>query len=244
MTTSGATSAEFEVVDFLEHGYALAGMVEDKLGYGHAKRGREVLQMIFGDWQNLHTFPWKQDLVTLPLVQGTESYVLNTASAVGDNATIEILDTVYVPTGGNALPVVRIARNDYLDIPDKTSQGRPDRIWLRRDIPAPTLFMWQAPDAVAASLKFYRIKQLYDVTASSQTLDLAKRWSMAVVKRLGYELMPYITSLKDRDEAYQNERSVLRGEYTAAFANAEDEDRDKAPTAIYPEGWTAPSLWG
>lgn len=244
MTTSGVLGTELEVRSILEHAYSLAGLEAQKLGVGHAIRGRETLNLIFGDWTNRQSFPWKQDLVTLPLVQGSASYVLNTASAVGDNSTVDILDMVWVPTGGNAVPMTRIALNDYLNIPNKTDQGRPDRFWLRRDLAAPTLFVWQAPDATSAALQFYRMKALFDITASQQTLDMVTRWYMAVVKRLAYELMPHITPMDKRGADYQNERSVLRGEYKDAFEAAAEEDRDKAPTAIYPDGWNAPSLWG
>lgn len=237
MTSSGVTSYEFEVLDFIELGYAYAGLDAQKLGYGHAKRGRQILQAIFGDWQNKHNFPWKLELFTQALTQGTANYTL-------DASIINILDMVYRPDGGGDIPVARIAESDYLNIPNKSDEGQPDRFWLRRDIPAPTLFIWQTAGNPPGELLFYAATQLYDITASAETLDIAKRWAMATYKRLAYELMPLITPFDKRTAEYQNDRSVLRGEYMDAFESAVEENRDTAPTAIYPAGWNEPGLWG
>lgn len=235
MTSSGTTSYEFEIFQIVEHGYALAGLDAQKLGYGHHKRAREVLTLIFADWQNRANFPWKQELRSVTLTAGDADYTL--AADITD-----ILDMVYRDTNNNDVAMERIAQSDYLNIPNKTDQGRPDRWYLRRDLSGPTLFIWQTPDAAnaAGTLQYYCLTQLYDPTASAQTMDIAKRWAMAVVKRLGYELMPYITPLGERGADYQNERTVLRGEMSDAFDAAIDEDRDTATSGIYPEGWNYP----
>lgn len=239
MASSGVTTFEFQVWQIIEHAYLQgAGLDPQDLGFGQYKRARELLQLIIADWENKTDFPWKQDYQSLTLIQGLQSVSLG-------SDTVDIIQAVYSPpppgpggTPGNDIPMLRIALGDYLNIPDKTTQGRPDRYCLRRDIPAPTLFLWQTPDgANLGFFNYYRIKQTYDVTASQQTMDIAKRWAMAVVKRLAYELMPYVIALKDRGSDYQNERSVKRGEMDDAFEAASTEDRETATTGIYPEGW-------
>lgn len=234
MTTSGTTTQEFKAIQIVEHAYARAGFDVQNLGYGHMVRAREVLQLIFWDWENRANFPWKQALRTVTLVEGTTSYDL-----LGD--VTDILDMVFRPTSGSDVPMVRIAQSDYLAIPNKDDTGRPDRYYLRRDIPLPKVFVWKPADASLGSLVYYCITALYDVTASRQTLDIAKRWTLAVVTRLAYELKPYIVPAAQRDEHYQNDRTVLRGEMNDALDFAIEEDRDTATLGIYPDGWDSPS---
>lgn len=238
MTTSGATSFEFEVLDFVEMGYGIAGVEAQKLGYGHAKRARQLLQAIFGDWQNKHNFPWKMQLLEETLTVDEPEYDL-------DASIINVLDMVYRESSANAdVPMIRIAEGDYLNITNKDDSGQPDRYFLRRDLAAPKAFLWQCPSVAGSKIVFYATTQLYDITASSQTLDMARRWAMAVYKRLGYELMPFVTAMEQRNSAYQNERTVIRNEAVDAFEAAVEENRDTAPTAVYPAEWNQPGLWG
>lgn len=91
------------------------------------------------------------------------------------------------------IPMARINRDDYVNLPDKTFQGRPVQYWLDLQRDAPVIRLWPAVQGTYtfAQLLMTRKRYLMDVGTLTQTLDIPQRWYEAIVaelaRRLGLE---------------------------------------------------------
>lgn len=98
-------------------------------------------------------------------------------------------------------------RNDYSNLPDKTSLGRPTQLWYDRQRTIPELEIWPAP---AAEFTFAQItgfvqRQMQDVGAMTDELEVPDRWYLAIVcqlaKQLGREIKEVREELLPRIDA-------------------------------------------
>ena len=127
MATSGTKTFKLSIADTIEEAYELAG-IELRTGYD-AETARRSLNIMFADWSNRGVNLWTIDQISTSLTTGTASYTLNAYDIDIVSAIVKVTDS-----SGNStdLGVERIGRTEYLNIPDKTIQGRPTQIFLDR----------------------------------------------------------------------------------------------------------------
>ena len=81
-------------------------------------------------------------------ITGASSSATATVTSVSDlsdvQATVDVLEAV-VRRSGTDISTSRIGRQDYLTIPDKTTQGRPTQFFVDRQI-TPTITVWPSPE--------------------------------------------------------------------------------------------------
>jgi hypothetical protein len=94
---------------------------------------------LLADWANRGLNQWTIKQTTVTCVSGTADYTL-------DADTIDILSVV-VRRDNTDYGIERLSRDEYLNIPDKTSTGRPSQFFLDRQI-TPVLKVWTTPDLV------------------------------------------------------------------------------------------------
>lgn len=84
------------------------------------------------------------------------------------------------------IPMARINRDDYVNLPDKTFQGRPVQYWLDQQRDVPVIRLWPAAQDTFtfAQLVMTRKRYLMDVGTLTQTLDIPQRWYEAIVAEL------------------------------------------------------------
>lgn len=230
MATSGSTSLDLSVADLLENAYEIAGINAQELNFGHMARARQIATAVLAEWSSSHIALWKVTERIIPTVSGDADYVL-------PSEVIDVLDVVYRPSGSGDVPMQRLTRAAFLEIPNKSDQGQPDRFWVDRQLAAPIFNVWQVPDNTVDNFVMYTFDRYEDILSGQENAEISIRFWMAFWKRLGYELMPHVTPRELRDESYQNDRQVARGEYKEAFNIAASEDRDRGPTGIYPQGF-------
>ena len=124
--------------------------------------------------------------------------------------------------------LTRISREDYLEIPNKTSKGQPSQYFLDRQRAAPVIFLYPTPDDSTDVFKFRRSKKVEDITASNEDIDVPDRFYPCLISGLAYYL-----SLK-RPQIEMNRRQELRLIYEEEFDRAATEDREKVDLRIMP----------
>jgi hypothetical protein len=97
----------------------------------------------------------------------------------------------------NALDVILalMGREEYLEIPDKTLTGRPDRLWVDRQLAAtPTGYVWQIPDSEIYSLVLNVLYYISDPQGLGDTLpvpEYAQEWlTAALATKLAVKYAP------------------------------------------------------
>lgn len=124
------------------------------------------------------------------------------------------------------IPMARINRDDYQNLPDKAFRGRPVQFWLDIQRDTPVIRIWPAAQL---QYTFYQLiltrkRYLMDVGTLTETLDFPQRWFEAVVTELAYRLSMEI------QEVDPSMIPVLQGAAGRAMNTAWTGEEDSSPT--------------
>ena len=143
MTTSGSTDFELNVADYVEEAFERCGL-EVRTGYD-LQTARRSLNLLFADWANRGLNQWTVAQRTQTVTADDVDYDLGTD-------VIDVLSMV-VTRSSVDFSMDRISRDTYLNIPTKTTTGRPTQFFIDRQI-TPKIKVWPAPENSTDVLKF------------------------------------------------------------------------------------------
>lgn len=185
MSTSGTYTFNPSLGELVLYAYNLIGIRNTSVLQEHMQSARMASNMLLSRWSNQGVNLWAVDLVTTPLVQGQETYSV-------DSNTVMMLD-VYIETiNGSGQPIDRlilpISRTEYASYPNKEQQGFTTTYWFDRLL-SPTVTLWPVPDGTTTSLKYYRVKRLQDSDLQGgQQVDIPYLWMEAFAFGLAQRL--------------------------------------------------------
>jgi len=213
MSTSGTYTFDPIVADFAEEAFERCGIDPASLTGRHARSARMSLTFLFSEWSNKGPHLWAVD---------QQSQLLTTSDGAYDSpsGTVAILEMV-VRRSGIDTPVFPMMRDEYLAIPDKTTEGLPNRYYFDRSRTTPTITLWPIPENSTDTIYFYRMRSLQDVGTAAGTLDIPPRWHEALAAGLAAKLA--VKYAPDRI-------GPLKGEAKSRFEEAKTEDRERSPT--------------
>jgi hypothetical protein len=214
MTTSGTKTFELDVTEYIEEAFERCGL-EARTGYD-IRTAKRSLNLLLADWANRGLNRWTIAQTTVTVTQGTLDYTL-------DPDTIDVLSVV-VRRDGVDYGIERISRDDYLNIPTKTTQSRVSQFYVNRQI-TPVLKVWPAPDNSTDVLIFDRLVRMDDASSATNTLQMPFRFYPALAAGLAY----YV-SLKRAPQRTQ----LLKAVYEEELDRAMSEDRDRASLQVVP----------
>jgi hypothetical protein len=220
MALSGTKTFELDVAEYIEEAYERCGL-EIRTGYDQ-RTARRSLNLLLAEWANRGLNQWTIERVTITVDQNSASYTL-------PNTVIDFLTVVVqLPNNGNSnanidLTVDRISRDYYLNIPNKTTQGRPVQYVINRSI-TPVLYVWPTPDQ-EYDLIVDRLVRMDDASAGVNTLQVPFRFYPCLAAGLAY----YIAMKKAPDRV-----QLLKAAYEEEFDRAMSEDRDRASLTLTP----------
>jgi len=218
MTTSGTTTFDLSIDDLVEEAFERCGM-RPTSGY-QLSSSRRSLNLLFLDWANRGLNLWTIEQATYALTQGTNEILL-------DASVVNVLEAVIRdPSAGVSTDIYieRISREDYLNVPDKTSQARPAQFYVQRTN-IPKVFFYPAADR-NYTFVYYRIRRIQDAGAYTNTADVNFRFLPCLASGLAYYL-----SLKFAPDR----ASALKAIYEEDFQRAALEDRDTASVQFVPD---------
>jgi hypothetical protein len=140
------------------------------------------------------------------------------------NGTTLALREFYVGNNSREIQMSRLNRDDYTNLPNKNfTANQPYQFWFDRTIPQPTVYLWPTPSDPFIQMTVWYQRQIMDVGALTDELEIPQRWYEAVqfmlAHRMSLELpqvaMDRVGYLEKMAEKYLFE--------------AEQEERDKSP---------------
>lgn len=145
-------------------------------------------------------------------------------------------------TGANLqeIPLAKINRDDYANLPNKWFQGRPVQFWYNKQIAQPVLVLWPTPSLqfTYSQIILYTQRYVQDVGTLTQTIEIPQRWFEAIRIRLAYKLATTIPECKDALlENDPNGMNDLRAEDQTEWATAWASETDSSPTMLRPRIW-------
>lgn len=130
----------------------------------------------------------------------------------------------------NEIPMARLNRDDYVNLPNKAFQGRPLQFWVDRLLNAPVLYLWPVPSPqfVTAQVVVWVKRYIMDVGTMTQEIEIPQRWYDAIVYVLASRLAEETPSVDPQMIA------ILDQKAQRSLLEAENEERDDSPIYLTP----------
>ena len=220
MATSGTYNFNLDIDEVIQEATEMIGG-EETLGHTPASARRSI-NLMLNEWQNKGVLLWS--ILTTAV----------TATSVETSLSDEILDTLAVTYAVSAastdLALERISREEYHNLPNKTTTGRPTQYAITRGVNNIALFLYPTPNITTGILNIECFKQLEDVNKSAgQNAQVPKRFLPALTCGLSYHL-----AMK-RPGVPMDRIQMLKANYDEKLAFAMEEDRERASMFIKPK---------
>jgi hypothetical protein len=178
-----AVTATFTAGEIVTAALRKVGVVakdEDASDFDMAESLKSLNWMLKG-WQSKEWLTWTYTRGTLTLTTAA-SYTLDPVRP------IRILNA-RLKRSGIETPMVRMTREEYDTIPQKTSTGLPTQFYYDRSKEAALLYVWPVLSVAAGeTIEYSYERELEDITASTDTLDMPVEWHECVIYNLASRL--------------------------------------------------------
>jgi|TARA_R110002095_G_scaffold269_1_gene1684 hypothetical protein len=215
MAVSNSVNFELDVAEYIEEAFERCGL-EVRTGYD-LKSAKRSLNLMLAEWANRGLNQWTIAQRTVAMVEGTGEYALGAD-------VIDILSLI-VSRDGTDYSLSRLSRDDYITIPNKTTDGRPNQFFLDRQV-TPSLKLWPVPDNSTDVVYYNALTRMDDADTYINNMDMPFRFYPCLAAGLAY----YI-SVKRAPQRVQ----LLKAMYEEEFERAMTEDRDRASFNVVPQ---------
>ncbi len=138
---------------------------------------------------------------------------------------------VYLANTPTEIPLARINRDDYTNLPNKTFQSnRPLQYWFDRQVQRPVMHLWPVPNdqSETQQIVIWRQRYIMDVGTMTQEIEVPQRWYEAIVAMLAARLaLEYL-------EVDPSMIGMLDQKAKESLYFAQQEERDNSPMTILP----------
>ena len=215
MAVSNSADFELDVDEYIEEAFERCGL-EVRTGYD-LKTAKRSLNLMLADWANRGLNQWT-------ILQRTVSMVADTGQYALGADVIDILSVV-VRRDNTDYALSRMSRAEFLNIPNKSTTGRPNQFFLDRQV-TPNLKIWSTPENSTDVVYYNALTRMDDADTYVNTMDVPFRFYPCLAAGLAY----YI-SVKRAPQRVQ----LLKAMYEEEFERAMTEDRDRASFNIAPQ---------
>jgi hypothetical protein len=215
-----------DIAEFVEEAFENSGMAPQDIGAAHIKAAkRSISFMVNSEWQLLGMRQWMITRTQYQVTAGQATFVLPVGA-------IDIFDAVLI-RNTFATPINRMSRSEYLEIPNKTMTGRPDRYFVDRQSAEVTATFWRTPENSTDIIDYYYFRQMSRPGTLSNTLQMPPHASAAFVAGLAARL-----ALKFAPDKFALlfglycGGSLQPGKVGGILQAALEEDRERADVAL------------
>ena len=135
----------------------------------------------------------------------------------------------YIGNNSREIQMARLNRDDYTNLPNKNfTANQPYQFWFDRTIPQATIYLWPTPSDPFIQMTVWYSRQLMDVGALTDELEVPQRWYEATIMMLAHRLSLELPAVPDSRIMYLEKMA------TQFLYEAEEEERDKSPIYFAP----------
>ena len=215
MATSSSTNFDLDVAEYIEEAFERCGL-EARTGYD-LQTARRSMNIMLSEWANRGLNQWT-------IQQRTQTVTANDSEYSLDTDLIDILSLV-VRRDGTDFSMTRISRDTFLNLPNKTSTGRPTQYFLDRQI-TPNLKLYPTPENSTDVIVYDALTRIQDADAQVNTMEIPFRFFPCLTAGLAY----YIAMKRAPDRI-----QLLKTVYEEEFERAMAEDRDRSAFNVVPK---------
>ncbi len=99
------------------------------------------------------------------------------------------------------IPVARINKDDYWNLPNKTFQGRPVQYWCDRQVDGPVMWLWPSPGVqfVFQQITVLTHRQIMNTLDMQGNIEIPQRGFDAVWSSLGERLRMLVPAVDKKE---------------------------------------------
>jgi hypothetical protein len=228
MTTSGTYIFDPDLAELVDEAMERARIDPAKITVRHILSARRSMSFMLKSWatKDFHDFRIRQD--TMTLVQSQAAYVAGTDFDL-DAGGVNILDILDVALrrDGVDTPVTFMPRSELLNIPDKDTEGRPDRVFIDKQRDGITMTFWTVPENSTDVIVFNAVRKFEDSDAASNNADIHDYLLDAFAYGLAFRLAEKFSPPELEAALYQKAE--------IAFKEAQDAVRERGDVRIVPD---------
>ena len=155
---------------------------------------------------------WKLKTGSITLTDATTSYTIS-------ERPYDLGVVNWRNTSGLDLPMLKLTRKEYFELPDKDAAGTPTQYYYHRQRETATLYAWPVQTTGSGTIEWEGQGEIDDITATTDTLDVPAEWYEAIIYGLADRLCD--------DFPVQIERAAKIGlRAAAALGLAQHSDRE------------------
>jgi len=218
MATSGTYSFSMDIDEVIQEAMEMIGG-EATLGE-EPRSARRSINLLLQDWQNRGIQLWTIGTTAVTVTTSVTAYTLGSEN-------IDVLEAV-VNRSGIDLQLERISMEEYMKVPRKGQTGRPTQFAVRRGRDSATVYLWPVPENSTDTIKFEVVRYIQDVSRSSQTADVSRRFLPCLTAGTAYFM-----SMK-RPGVDAGRIQMLKQEYEERLLRAQEEDKERASIYMRP----------
>lgn len=186
-------------------------------------------------WSTFYTPTPDQGATTITIQDGAWKWwdMTSIPSGIGfrvretGGATMAVREIVFGNTPAE-VPMARLNRDDYSNLPNKTVTGTPLQWYFDRALTQPIMNLWPTPSSSFEQVVVYRHRQIQDVGALTNTIEVPQRWHQAIMMNLAALLAWELPGVDPQ------RIQLLKVEADKATYEVEMEERDNSPIYLYP----------
>jgi hypothetical protein len=135
----------------------------------------------------------------------------------------------FIGNNSREIQMSRLNRDDYTNLPNKNfTANQPYQFWFNRTIPNPTINLWPTPSDPFIQMTVWYSRQIMDVGALTNELEIPERWYEATVMMLAHRMSLELPAVPMDKVAYLEK---MADKY---LYEAEQEERDRSPIYFAP----------
>lgn len=145
------------------------------------------------------------------------------------NGTTLSVRELYFGNNSREIQMSRLNRDDYTNLPNKNfTANQPFQFWFDRTIPQPEVYLWPTPSDPFIQMTVWYQRQIMDVGALTDELEVPQRWYEATVFMLAHRMSLELPQVAMDRIGYLEK---MADKY---LFEAEQEERDKSPIYLSP----------
>lgn len=226
MATSGTYLFNPDLAEILDEAFERCRVDPAKITARHIISARRSMRFMLADWatDDYHDFRIVQESFTT--VESQATYTAGVDFDITDIRLIDVLNVVLTRSGVDT-PVEIMSRQEYLNIPEKDIEGRPDRIFIDKQRDQLVFTLWTTPENSTDIIKFDAVRKFEDSDTAADTADIPYQMQEAFVAGLAFKL--------SEKYAPPELEQALYGKAQLAFRKGTNAVRERGDVRIVPD---------
>lgn len=214
MATSGTFIFNPDLAELVDEALERCRIDPAKITARHILSARRSMRFMLADWatRDYHNFRIQQESFTV--VQSQASYTSGVDFSIADNNLIDILDAVLTRDGVDT-PIVQYSRKDFLNIPEKTTEGRPDRWFVDKQRDQIVVTFWPVPENSTDVITFNAVRKYEDSDTAADNADIPFHMYDAFAYGLAFRLAEKFGPPELESALFQKSENAFRGAQNA-----------------------------